>query len=354
MLTNQTKQTKINMDNFIKYCKDGNIILAKETFDNFNNINKLDIKSYNKAFRLCCKNNHIKVAKWLYSLGIINIHSKNDYAFKICCSNGHIKLCKWLYSIGSIDFLNIEENTYYIFNICCQNNQLNICIWLYSLEIINIHANDDIFFTKYCDDEHLDIAKWLYSLGGFTDEFLNELFTYNCWYNNFLTVQWLYDLNKINIHFDNDRPIKLSCESGHLDIAKWLYSLNSVDIHAQKYFAFKQSCENQHLEVALWLCTLTDRYIITNKVSCKYKIIRPSNVLMKKLKNPKSNLSNITIEDPCMICLSHAQYMVQTECKHIYCTKCLKTYLNLDNVKCCYCQKIIDENSDKHLIYKKI
>ena len=74
---------------------------------------------------------------------------------------------------------------------------------------------------------------------------------------------------------------------------------------------------------------------------------------MKKLIEPEKHLFDICIDETCMICLSEEQYMCKLECRHIYCCSCLKHCLELNKTKCGYCQKEINETSDKHLIYKK-
>ena len=37
------------------------------------------------AFRYSCINGHIEIAKWLYSLGGVDIHANNDDAFRYSC-----------------------------------------------------------------------------------------------------------------------------------------------------------------------------------------------------------------------------------------------------------------------------
>jgi hypothetical protein len=73
------------------------------------------------------------------------------------------------------------------------------------------------------------------------------------------------------------------------------------------------------------------------------------------IKNPdiysiKNNI--LTNNDTCIICLSQEQYMVVLECKHIYCTLCLQQYFFINTHICCYCRKIINDDMDRHKIYK--
>ena len=73
---------------------------------------------------------------------------------------------------------------------------------------------------------------------------------------------------------------------------------------------------------------------------------------MKQLEKPEQYITQIENDDNCIICLSKKQYVCKLKCRHIYCIECLKHYLELEKTKCCYCQKIIDTQTDKHLIYK--
>ena len=67
-------------------------------------------------------------------------------------------------------------------------------------------------------------------------------------------------IGKIDIHFNYEEPFRISCEYGHLHIAKWLYSLGNIDIAAQGHYAFYSSCRNKHIEVANWLHSIEPTY----------------------------------------------------------------------------------------------
>lgn len=103
-------------------------------------------------------NEHLEVAKWLYSLGCINIHLGNEYIFRYACKNGHLEVAKWLYSIGNI----------------------------------YIQADNDDAFRYACIKGHTDVARWLVSI---FDE-------YYILVHNEKIIEWKI-LNPIDIYIKN-------------------------------------------------------------------------------------------------------------------------------------------------------
>jgi len=143
-------------------------------------------------FNWACEKGHLEVAQWLYSLGDVNIHIKDDEVFRWACQNGNLEVAQWLYSLGGV----------------------------------NIHFKDEEAFTWTCVYSHLKVAQWLYSLGG------------------------------VDIHIHNDKVFRWACEKGHLKVAQWLYTLGDVNIHIHNEDAFRWACFYGHLEVAQWLWSL--------------------------------------------------------------------------------------------------
>jgi hypothetical protein len=71
-----------------------------------NNLLKLNcekIEYFNNLFKLNCEKGNIKVAKWLYELGVVDIHAQDEEVFISSCRLGHVEIAKWLYGLGGIN-----------------------------------------------------------------------------------------------------------------------------------------------------------------------------------------------------------------------------------------------------------
>jgi hypothetical protein len=109
--------------------------------------------------------------------------------------------------MACIDTLK-EKNESFCY--CCEKGYIYMAKWIHRLGGVNIHDNDDRAFRRSCEFDHLEIAKWLYSIGA-------------------------------NIHAHNDRAFRRSCRYGNYEMAKWLCSIG-IDINIQPNRTFKVPC----------------------------------------------------------------------------------------------------------------
>lgn len=67
--------------------------------------NGADIRKYiQPAFLWACMRGHLKVVQWLYSLGGVDIHMKDDLPFRLACERNRIEVAKWIYlQDGGVD-----------------------------------------------------------------------------------------------------------------------------------------------------------------------------------------------------------------------------------------------------------
>ena len=91
-----------------------------------------------------------------------------------------------------------------------------------------------------------------------------ERFITLCKNGNINELQKYYSTHQdINIHAIDEYAFRLSCENGHIEVAKWLIELSQyknfglINIHANNEYAFRYSCANGQLEVAKWLIELS-------------------------------------------------------------------------------------------------
>lgn len=79
---------------FINNCKYGRLSMSKFLHDNFSK--RIGDENYNIAFVYSCKNGNIDEAKWLKSLGKINIHYDNNFAYFNSIENDFNDISEWL------------------------------------------------------------------------------------------------------------------------------------------------------------------------------------------------------------------------------------------------------------------
>jgi hypothetical protein len=126
---------------FMEICNNDNLHKAQQYYSS----NKFGNKFGNNfnihfngehLFQWNCSKGHIKIAKWMYSLGV-DIHFYNDKAFRRSCENGQIEIVKWLYSLGGVD---IHAENDYAFRQGCHNQHIEIIIYLLFLNKVNRSA----------------------------------------------------------------------------------------------------------------------------------------------------------------------------------------------------------------------
>ena len=185
----------------------------------------------------------------------------NQHDFELACANNHLELAKYIYSSNTDS--NIGTST--------SNDSHS------ESGMIDIHVNDEVIFRTSCRYGKLAIAKMLWQLGkmknvGMINIHANndEAFRYAC-VNDRDTARWIYEtslqpgVGKIDIHKDDEWVFRYTFSTGHIETSMWLWNLsthpdpftgaiNLINIHVMDEFIFISVCLKDNLEMAqlLW------------------------------------------------------------------------------------------------------
>lgn len=116
--------------------------------------------------------------------------------------------------------------------------------------IIN-SSNDDVEFIKYLYSKGLDIHAY--------NEYLFICAIRNGFYN---IIKYLIDDHDVNIHIDEDYPLREACMYGDIEIVKILVS-KGADIYADDDFPIRISAEYCNFELFKFLIEKCDAYVHT-------------------------------------------------------------------------------------------
>ena len=292
----------------------------------------IDIKKYtNKIINMCCDKSSLKLLEFFISKKLIDLDSEEYYhAFHSSCDYGHISIVKLLYNSVPIDEFYIRMTNYIELNDCLvsvvRNGHLELAKWLYNLDIFDI--NNEILYIEVCSGGHINMLELLNSLETISIDIQKKGFEYAC-YNN------------------------------HLDMAKWLYELVNIDLDNEFYDEFIiKMCENinnmanyKNYDVILWICSKCPRYhVIIEENGTIIHNVKDKFQLELEKKTKENIIKKSDLNETCLICKETDKIMIQLECTHFYCMKCLERYMKLKDI-CCYCQKIIIKDTTSVKIY---
>jgi ankyrin repeat protein len=146
----------------------------------------------------------------------------------------------------------------------------------------------------------------------------------------------------VNLHYENDLPLRIASEKGQLEIVKILVD-NGLDVNAYSDYCIKKASENNHIEVV--------KYLIENGANSKFiKNIRIRTILgLPKWKKKPDNL-DFRINTECSICgevlNKNVKQLGCSSCRNTFKLDALEHWLSI-NYRCPYC----NSSDEFYLLY---
>ncbi len=224
------------------YCP---IISERYITENVENVFSLHIAKLTNnlalLFRLASKNNILSLMKQIIEIDPeTDIHSNQDYAFCIACENGYYSIAKWLYSLGNI---NINAQHDHAFRYACRNNHIEIARWL-----LEISPNIDVHSL---DNELVDYA-------------------YSEWKQDIIDIITEYSPKPINKYASEEKLFRHACTNDNFEQArKILDECPDLNIHSDNEYLFRQVAPEIHFA---YLCD-PPKYGTKPGPIVKYKLI---------------------------------------------------------------------------------
>ena len=246
------------------------------------------------------------------------------------------------------NFKNDFKINEYLFLSSCELGNLDLINWLMHFDYnLNINFDDNLPFQVSCINNNLDIAKLIAKKNNFDIQINDNNFIYEILYDdNFIILEWLN--NNIPNIFKNlsyEQIYLIFKNACYYDIkfAKLLYNIfPDIPIYINNNKIFIELCNDNKIDSVYFLMDIRPNcyYIeIIDDIIINYEII--NNLIIDKY------IKNIFDDNLCIICLENNANII-TECKHLYCLKCIETHYIVNNVKCPYCRK---HNYESNLFY---
>ena len=159
---------------------------------------------------------------------------------------------------------------------------------------IDIHHQDEKIFRLSCDNGHLNIAKWLLEICPDIHTDFGSAFFGACENGHLDVVKLLYAIGKESIYngSGNAWTFCCSCRNEHLDVVKWLLENNTkIDIHTRDELAFRWVCEYRRIDIVEWLMTLCERYDYKNGKCIIYSYMEMGDIKKQKYEKVYEEMS---------------------------------------------------------------
>lgn len=211
-------------------------------------------------FRLAIKHDHINIAEWILPF-VKNIHDKinNQDALYYACLLDNIDMIKWL--ISHTTKYNIRYDSRHI-GLIMSSGSLPCIEFILSQNFMNTNLIDEysrsaILFGRACMNKNVAVPQLMLSKFPDINIHINneEPLRFACANNKIDTVKWLLTLN-VDIHSSQNGAYIEATRYGHVDMFKFLLDIdNSIDIHTSNYLT--AAILNNKIEMVKYLLSLS-------------------------------------------------------------------------------------------------
>ena len=144
--------------------------------------------NFNSLYAKACYKGLDKVVRTLISFSknsgnMLDHNYKKDYGFGWICTNDNLELAKYIYSLGNVNINEIVGGS--PFNSACSLNQLELAKWLYTLEEVDIHTNKSMGFILSCSRNHEEVYRWMWEIATDKERYFEDWKESNIFVNKY-------------------------------------------------------------------------------------------------------------------------------------------------------------------------
>ena len=228
-------------------------------------------------FRVCCQSNHLVIAEWLLTQADFTLSPRlinscpcadakmRKFLWNLnpdpatidadllekCCKNDNLKMAKWVYKILSENCVSMDFSQ--AFTASCKYNSHHVAKWLHKIDASLVHDIDVNLVLSYAGDQDVDFAKWLLQiLPNASADTIVCMFTQSCDANNIDMCKWL-----LRAYPDMQVPIKSvtwdAALCGNLKLCKWLSKKFPCDFAFIDSLDFTSIIDDINVYVVDWI-----------------------------------------------------------------------------------------------------
>lgn len=181
-------------------------------------------------YDMCCVDDLGRL-RWLYILASDPLLPQHRHAMENACYHGHIRVVKWLMSLGPMPKGLLSWKFFKSFVAACGQGHLSIAQKMHKkLRFCRFMFMDGFEpFREACAGGHLNVAQWLHAT---------------------------FHLSKCEALSLTPYTFGIVCMEGHLHVAQWLHAtfdMDEVDAGEHRNIALHVACRYQHWALVRWL-----------------------------------------------------------------------------------------------------